>query len=57
METRNFDKHLGDVLYLAVLLVPGQALPLPGRMAQDLIDFVGLAADDHLRRMKQGRWL
>lgn len=57
VDTRNIDKRLGDVLDVAVLLVPGQVAPLPGRTAQALSGFVALAAEDHLRRMKQGQLL
>lgn len=57
MGTRNIYKHLDGVLYLPVLLVPGQVLPLPGRMAQGLSDVVALAVDYHLLRIKQGRLL
>lgn len=53
VDTRNIDKHLGDVLDLAVLLVPGQVVTLPGRMAQDLSDFVALAAEDPMERFHQ----
>lgn len=54
VETRNIDKHLGDELDHAVPLVPGQVVTLPGRMAQTLSDFVAVAAEAQLRRMKQG---
>ncbi|HAL23923.1 MAG TPA: hypothetical protein DCP40_14555, partial [Stenotrophomonas sp.] len=53
VDTRNIDKHLGDVLDLAVLLVPGQVVRLPGRMAQDLSDFMALASEDPMERFNQ----
>ena len=53
VDTRNIDKHLGDVLDLAVLLVPDQVVPLPGRMTQDLRDFLALAAEDPMERFHQ----
>ncbi|WP_445392061.1 hypothetical protein [Stenotrophomonas muris] len=58
VDTRNIDKHLGDVLDLAVMLVPGQVVPgqvvrLPGRMAQDLSDFMALASEDTMERFNQ----
>lgn len=53
VDTWNIDKHMGDVLDLAVLLAPRQVVSLPGRIAQDLSDFVALAAEDPMERFQQ----
>lgn len=41
------------MLDLAALLAPGQVMPLPGRIAQDLSDFDALAAEDPMEGFQQ----